>query len=231
MRLFPAVFLGTLVSLLMLSAPSAMAVPSLQIGDAGGGVCGNYDANWEDCIVGDTFSVTSLEAGAGYVVFGAVPMITADTFTIAPTIDGTSLVLVQSGFGAPPFEDPNSLAPHGIFDTYVEVYRLDFDSADTVFNTQPNNLGDSAPGFIEFIDINLAALTDGLHIDLFRCSSGSVEGGDCMIMQGSDFAPFSHDATYNESRPPAAIPIPAAAWLFGSGLLGLVGMTRRKKVA
>ena len=30
---------------------------------------------------------------------------------------------------------------------------------------------------------------------------------------------------------PAAIPVPAAVWLFGSGLLGLVGVARRRKVA
>jgi len=29
----------------------------------------------------------------------------------------------------------------------------------------------------------------------------------------------------------APIPIPAAAWLFGSGLLGMVGIARRKKTA
>jgi len=29
--------------------------------------------------------------------------------------------------------------------------------------------------------------------------------------------------------PPAAVPVPAAVWLFGSGLLGLVGVARRKK--
>jgi hypothetical protein len=29
--------------------------------------------------------------------------------------------------------------------------------------------------------------------------------------------------------PPAAVPVPAAVWLFGSGLLGLVGIARRKK--
>jgi len=29
----------------------------------------------------------------------------------------------------------------------------------------------------------------------------------------------------------SAMPVPAAVWLFGSGLLGLVGMTRRKKAA
>jgi hypothetical protein len=30
---------------------------------------------------------------------------------------------------------------------------------------------------------------------------------------------------------PAAVPVPAAVWLFGSGLLGLVGVARRKKAA
>jgi len=30
---------------------------------------------------------------------------------------------------------------------------------------------------------------------------------------------------------PAAVPVPAAVWLFGSGLLGLVGISRRKKQA
>ena len=211
-----------ILSAAALFASSAMAVPSLQVGDANGGVCESYDATLEDCIVGDTFSVTSLEAGAGYVVFGAVPMVMNDTFTIAPSGDSGALALVQSGFGAPPSEDPNSLAPHGIFDTYFEVYRLDFDTAGTVFNTQPGNPpGDSAPGFIEFLDMNLTALTDGLHIDLFRCSSGSVEGGNCNIQQGFDFAPFSHDATY--------VPVPAAVWLFGSGMLGLVGIARRRR--
>ncbi len=204
-----------------LFASSAMAVPSLQIGDADGGVCGNYDTLSEDCLVGGLFTVTSLEAGAAYVVFGAVPMTMTDTFTIAPSGDSGALSLVQSGFGAPPFEDTNSLAPHGIFDTYVEVYRLDFDTLGIVFNTQPGNPGDFLPGWIESLNINLSALTDGLHIDLFRCSTGSVETGDCIIQQGTDFAPFSHDATY--------VPVPAAVWLFGSGLLGLVGVARRKR--
>ena len=29
----------------------------------------------------------------------------------------------------------------------------------------------------------------------------------------------------------SAVPVPAAAWLFGSGLLGLAGISRRKKAA
>ena len=201
-------------------ATTASAIPSLQIGDADGGVCDSYDTSSADCIVGGTFSVTSLLAGAGYVVFSAVPKTTTDTFTIAPSIGGTSLNLVEFGFGSPPFEDSNSLPSHGIFDTYVEVYRLDFTNAATVYNTEPGHPGDFAQGFIEFIELNLSSLSDGLHIDLFRCSSGSVEGNDCQITNGNDVAPFSHDATY--------VPVPAAVWLFGTGLLGLVGVARRK---
>lgn len=211
-----------IISTAALFSSSAMAVPSLQIGDADGGVCNTYNLLTEDCMVGGTFSVTSLDAGAGYIVFAAVPMISSDTFSIAPSGDSGLLSLVDSGYGAPPFEDPNSLSPHSIFDTYSEVYRIDFDTAGTVFNTQPGNPGDFAPGYIELIDINLSSLTDGLHIDLFRCSKGSVEGNDCKIQQGTDFAPFSHDATYT------VVPVPAAVWLFGSGLIGLAGIARRK---
>jgi len=213
----------SLIAPAALFAANVMAVPSLQIGDADGGTCNVYDITAEDCLVDGQFTVTSLEAGDAYVVFGAVPQTTIDTFTIDPMIGGVSLSLVEYGYGTPPFEDPNSLAPHGIFDTYVEVYALEFVTAATVYNTQPGNEGDSAPGYIETIDLYLTALTDGLHIDLFRCSTGSVEGDDCQIMNGNDFAPFSHDGTY--------VPVPAAVWLFGSGLLGLVGIARRKKAA
>lgn len=215
---------NTLFASLALFASSAMAIPSLQIGDADGGACNAYDITAEDCLVGGQFTVTSLESGAAYVVFGAVPQTASDTFTIDPMNDGASLALVETGYGAPPFEDPNALAPHGIFDTYVEVYRLDFDGPlVTIHNTQPGNDGDTADGYIETIGLYLTPLSEGLHIDLFRCSTGSVAGNDCQITNGNDFAPFSHDGTH--------VPVPAAVWLFGSGLIGLVGVARKRKAS
>jgi hypothetical protein len=40
---------------------------------------------------------------------------------------------------------------------------------------------------------------------------------------------FSGFVEQNEAFPPSGIPIPAAVWLFGSGLVGLIGIARRKK--
>ena len=36
--------------------------------------------------------------------------------------------------------------------------------------------------------------------------------------------------TYRDLAPPAIVPIPVAVWLFGSGLIGLIGIARRKKI-
>lgn len=47
---------------------------------------------------------------------------------------------------------------------------------------------------------------------------------------GGPFAGFNANFNANLSpTPDAVVPIPAAAWLFGSGLLGLAGVARRKK--
>ena len=51
---------------------------------------------------------------------------------------------------------------------------------------------------------------------------------------GSAWTPFDgtpYTEVYNVAITPSAIPVPAAVWLFGSGLLGLVGVARRRKSA
>jgi hypothetical protein len=49
------------------------------------------------------------------------------------------------------------------------------------------------------------------------------------MMPGGPFQGFSFNFNANLTATPDPIPIPAAVWLFGSGLLGLVGVARRRK--
>jgi hypothetical protein len=48
---------------------------------------------------------------------------------------------------------------------------------------------------------------------------------------GGPFAGFNANFNATMAPTPDAVPVPAAVWLFGSGLLGLVGIARRKKNA
>lgn len=59
-----------------------------------------------------------------------------------------------------------------------------------------------------------------------------VDGVDTGTIQTFDFASVLLLNQVSFPTPPGSpIPIPAALWLFGSGLLGLVGVARRKKAA
>ena len=55
----------------------------------------------------------------------------------------------------------------------------------------------------------------------------TVAVGECC----SSDTPVRSNGDYVLNVSVSAVPIPAAVWLFGSGLLGLVGMVRRKKAA
>ncbi len=57
---------------------------------------------------------------------------------------------------------------------------------------------------------------------LFNMSSGAQNGSFKTITGSYGWAVQSGDIS--------AVPVPAAVWLFGSGLLGLVGVARRKRV-
>ena len=68
---------------------------------------------------------------------------------------------------------------------------------------------------------------DGTNFTLDYHWDASYNGG---VGLGLGTGPF--DVTvYDLHLAGTVVPVPAAAWLFGSGLLALVGMARRKKAA
>jgi len=68
----------------------------------------------------------------------------------------------------------------------------------------------------------------GTTIDMLSLGTDDGIGGS--PMQDSAFSGFSinYDITTAYILTPGAVPVPAAVWLFGSGLLGIIGMARRK---
>ena len=64
-------------------------------------------------------------------------------------------------------------------------------------------------------------LTDGGIVLNFPLS---ITGTDIASGQAFEYGYTTSTQTVSE-----VVPIPAAAWLFGSGLIGLVGLARRKK--
>ena len=92
-----------------------------------------------------------------------------------------------------------------------------------VVNVWPDILFDASPaaatGTFIIAKINMTAMAAG------SSSLVILETSEFYNMYGSPLNPQLTNGTVNISP----IPVPAAVWLFGSGLVGLIGIARRKK--
>ena len=243
-----------LVLVLLWIPLAAQALPVLQLGPDTSDSGWTYDNNTETWTYtgGASFTLnayanaTRTDGGNGaygwdaagsvnqyaYLVVAAAPDLgTGDKFDITIGNNGVNLAQVASGYGSPPLEDSNSLAPHGIYDTYFELFEFRFDGPRiTIGDSQPGQTG-AGQGYRESLNISWNSLVTGLtglHFDLFTVTGARyVPGGpeDKKLVLGS--APFSHDAEstvpLNLPVPPSSIPLPEPAtfFLLGTGLFGL----------
>ena len=229
---------------IILTAGTALAIPSLQLDVEGG----TYDWSTQTIIAPDsTFTLdaylirnrTNTLGDTYYISAALVPVTdTANTDLGSFEFNGETIqVTADMVYGVPPLEDylaadKGDLATHGIYPTYYAEFAFQFSSDDRAvkYDTQDDpgaGPTESATGTMYYttftIDTSNLAYGYTLHFDLYNTDSGTWR-----LCQGSDvditgFAPFSHDA---ESG--GQVPEPSTLLLMGLGLLGLTFWGARK---
>ncbi len=164
-------------------------------------------------------------------------LICAVFFLVAPLSAHAAFILDLGYVPGSVVDTRSTLSLRAYDDFYTFSVVSDVDDAKIKFALEP-----SSAGFFE---------TGGFRIELFEGVSNpvgvSVASAESRGDQPSLFflADLSSDTNYvlrtafnyngaNEVTAAATtsvtvVPIPAAAWLFGSGLIGLMGLARRKK--
>lgn len=134
--------------------------------------------------------------------------------TVAFWLTGTSLVMnVAAGFqdGFSFFYTSSTAATVDVFDGLNATGNLLGSINLAAQHTANNCTGDPTGVFCNWDPIGVAFAGTALSVDF----SGTAN------QTGYD------NVTFGSETP--AIPVPAAVWLFGSGLIGLIGIARRKK--
>lgn len=227
----------------LVSANTALAVPTLQLDINGGTYVGESseqstvtnDPTFDLWALGDTSEVNT--AFDYYLSIALLPQ-NENVGDIANlggvTINGTALSMLSGNadYGTPPIETVSNggeLGPHGVFDTYYYELAFSFAADQTIasYDVQDGSAGppnDTLFKHVFQVDASALASGYGLHFDLY--TYGESNSNRTAI---TEFAPFSHDAAYciGLNCEPVKVSEPSTLALFGIGLMGLVAVRRR----
>lgn len=125
--------------------------------------------------------------------------------------------------------------------SFVPPYLLD--PADTAGDAGSSGLNTSDSGRVSVLQVNNSDPVGDLFSLSFQVTSLVADGIDDLTVGildvraddinpqigGTPFTITPNSVSARIGAATNAVPVPAAAWLFGSGLLGLVGVARRQK--
>lgn len=159
-------------------------------------------------------------------------------FFLAPLSTHAAL-LGSLGNVPPPVSDTRNALTPGAYDDYYTFFAVsDVTNATISFSLDPSGAGFFQAGAFSIELYENVTFPTGIPI-----ASGLSGGGQPSVSFLADLmnnttytvrTAFSFNAgagiTADATTSVSAVPIPAAAWLFGSGLIGLIGLARRKKL-
>ncbi len=168
-----------------------------------------------------SYSGGTLGSSGGNVVVGngvfagSAPYLTGNTFNDLQGMDaGSDMAMTWNA------------RPGGT--TNVSVWIEDIVTENDVFIFSENISAGPLPG-----DLTISA--DDLDPDTSYLGdlefARGYNPGDGTSLAGDGVFAFNSLTEYEFTTAPSPVPLPAAAWLFGPGFLGLIGFSRRKKTA
>lgn len=140
---------------------------------------------------------------------------------VDPIIGAGSLAIASAGGTGP--------VAGTTFQTGTDAFKADADGWYDILFNMPNNMDTFDAGETLIFDITAAGLVASSFNFL---STPDLVDPNGPLLGAAKFASTSGCATGPEecSDWVGAVPVPAAVWLFGSGLLGLIGVARRRKI-
>lgn len=193
-----------------LSMPASAATVSAEFaGNDCSGIFSGTSSGFEGCVISfDGVELSPVIAKLDIDDFGNVTYIETNQ-SLYPSIDGSEFTLSYDGDMSSGSFTYNGTAP----DPNVRYWAAKAGPGFNLFWTVADSEV-AAGGACETSTLNLACLQ----------AAQDVFSGSWYTPGGKD---LSHLTFYNHG----VIPVPAAAWLFSSGLLGLIVIARRKRAA
>jgi hypothetical protein len=140
-----------------------------------------------------------------------------------------------------PYNVPTPTGPFNWMSAYINAIADELDAQGVGDAQFTNGTSDGFGSVNGFVPYDFGTLTTGSGT--FGCttcvqargvwwtnsaSGWSADGANSYILTTSSEAFLGPEVTWAVFIPTPPVPVPAAVWLFGSGLIGLVGVARRK---
>jgi len=204
----------------VVAVPAQAATVTFEYTQSFGAVSPDGPAPWATAVFDDGGSLGSVTLTMSVAASVNLAAVTEMYFNLDPALDPTSLLFARTDGTGP-------TAANTSIQTGVDNFQADGDGQYDILFDFPPPPGQQAARFNagEFVTYDITGI-------------GSLTADDFNFFAtpGGGFGPYLSVARFQSTGPDqegsdwvGAVPVPAAVWLFGSGLLGLVGVARKRR--